>query len=584
VMTLVDAPLYYTMRIMAAENPRNTAQWHTLRGKYRLSVDACRMAISDLTTAIELEPKNWRLYYDRSTAHSFAGFKQEELRDADMVISLHKSGPEGYFARGRARISNGNVDGAVEDLSTAISLDASWSSAFVARGTLMLAQGEYEWALADFTAARRLARDSESRVGALTWRSATNMQLHRYDDAMSDVEQGLLVAPQDAGLREQLLMLQCHFGTLPDGPAADSSKHQQAYFWYLRGIAQFRANEPVQALDSFDRALGVHPNFSECRMARAHVLCELGDYQGAQHCAAIGLLFDPQDTQLQQLKVLALISAYRFTAALDELSKMIEQKPPRNVLATIFETRCQLLQKLGQRDLALADIDNSLQLFPDCSNFLLTQSRLFLDLNLAEKVVANCDVVLASNGADRSLQPVKVDLTDGLCFQFEFAPLQFAFLPTVEQQQAAAQTEARLLRSRAQLLLGRCAESQADYEAVLERDSNCTDGLIVKAEFLARCSDEKLRNPEGALSGAKQACLACRAKKLASIGALAAAYAANGNFSTACFWQELVRDFAPNPLVRTEAEDRLTCYRLGRIATPAELVAQREARDNSSRN
>lgn len=72
------------------------------KGNQALAAEKFDDAIQAYTEAIQLDPKNYVLYSNRSAAYAKAGQYENALKDADETIALNSSWPKGYSRKGSA--------------------------------------------------------------------------------------------------------------------------------------------------------------------------------------------------------------------------------------------------------------------------------------------------------------------------------------------------------------------------------------------------------------------------------------------------------------------------------------------------
>ena len=107
-------------------------------------------AIEDFSRAIELDPKEWRIYGLRAEARKEAGDLDGAILDATKAIELNPSHPLAYASRASARNLKKDYDGAIQDYSEALRLAPRNSDHYVNRGAAKLAKEDFTGAIDDF--------------------------------------------------------------------------------------------------------------------------------------------------------------------------------------------------------------------------------------------------------------------------------------------------------------------------------------------------------------------------------------------------------------------------------------------------
>lgn len=149
--------------------------------------------------------------------------------------------------RALARHKLGRVDEALADYAAAIALDPQRAGAYLGRGNLRLTQGQPEQALADFSRAAEL----EPELFAAHYnRGVTLMRLDRPGEAEAAFSAVIGRDPRDAGA------------------------------WLGRGRAR-AAQDKESALNDFNRAIALRPEWGEARYARGRYLDRQGQTEAA---------------------------------------------------------------------------------------------------------------------------------------------------------------------------------------------------------------------------------------------------------------------------------------------------------------
>lgn len=89
-----------------------------------------------LSSAIELDSKNARLYLDRAQAHRMRGDTNSAEMDLSQAINLDRSYTEAYLLRGTLRRVAGDLSGAKSDIDRVLQLDRQNIDALVERGRI----------------------------------------------------------------------------------------------------------------------------------------------------------------------------------------------------------------------------------------------------------------------------------------------------------------------------------------------------------------------------------------------------------------------------------------------------------------
>ncbi len=143
----------------------DSAEESLQKGKEALEAYKLAEALSHLTEAIRLDPKNPQAYYYRGRAH------------ADDVVAA---------GVGKA------MDRAIADFTEAIRLDPKYTDAFVQRGSAYSTKSDYPKAIADLSEAIRL---DPKHAGAWLSRSRVYYESGEYAKSVADCRQAIQIVP-----------------------------------------------------------------------------------------------------------------------------------------------------------------------------------------------------------------------------------------------------------------------------------------------------------------------------------------------------------------------------------------------------
>lgn len=215
---------------------------------------------------------------------------------------------------------------------------------------------------------------------------------------------------------------------------------------------------------------------------------------------------------------------------------------PRN--GTCYHNRARSLRELKEYDKALADFDEALRL---------------LDPKAMVSVMADTDVA----GADSSQMINSLSLS--------YFVRGYTWLAKGDFQKALADYDealrrdpkhetVRVFRRRLWNQLGAWDKIIADCEATLASDPDDASALVTLARLRATCPDEKFRNGQQAVEGAKKASDLRKGKSAEFLDTLAAAYAESGDFDQAIEYEQQAISIARANVI-ADFEARLKLYR-----------------------
>jgi tetratricopeptide (TPR) repeat protein len=141
------------------------------RGSAYYGLDQFNAALADFDQALEVRPlTRWvqSVYVMRSATYSHLGRYDEAVADADRAIELAPDVPDGYFVQGVAYLGLGNSEMAIEETGKAIELDPKYVGAYYQRGKSLERSGDFRAARADYQTVIDLCSDIGEYEGVYT--------------------------------------------------------------------------------------------------------------------------------------------------------------------------------------------------------------------------------------------------------------------------------------------------------------------------------------------------------------------------------------------------------------------------------
>jgi tetratricopeptide (TPR) repeat protein/V8-like Glu-specific endopeptidase len=151
-------------------------------------------AIALLTQAIQIAPRDARLYLARVNHTIASGQTNIALEDLDRIIALDPKSEQAFWLRGTSRYTNRDVAGALSDVSRVIELNPNNLQAYLWRATINLAQSDHQGAIADYSAMIRI--DPQNTL-AYSQRGSTRFQQNDPQGALEDYSALIRINPKD---------------------------------------------------------------------------------------------------------------------------------------------------------------------------------------------------------------------------------------------------------------------------------------------------------------------------------------------------------------------------------------------------
>jgi tetratricopeptide (TPR) repeat protein len=151
-----------------------TAGAYNDRGLARFEKGDLDGAISDYTTAIEIDPRYTHAYYNRGIARRAKGDLDGAIADYNKYIEMEPRDADGYYKRGVAREAKGDLDGAIADYNKYIEMEPRDAFAYTNRGFARKAKGDLDGAISDYTTAIEIYPRFAAAYNSLAWLCATS--------------------------------------------------------------------------------------------------------------------------------------------------------------------------------------------------------------------------------------------------------------------------------------------------------------------------------------------------------------------------------------------------------------------------
>jgi len=131
---------------------------------------------------------------------------------------------------------------------------------------------------------------------------------------------------------------------------------------YLIGMAQQQLGRFEHAVNSFDRVIAISPGAVEAWFNRGQAQLAAGHRGPGIESLTRCIALRPEHAPFYHARGIALMAAEADARAIEDFSMAIARDP---VMATSFSYRAYLHNRLGQTDLALADVARALEIAPD---------------------------------------------------------------------------------------------------------------------------------------------------------------------------------------------------------------------------
>ncbi|MCS6812119.1 MAG: tetratricopeptide repeat protein [Cyanobacteria bacterium] len=214
-----------------------------------------RDALSRLTQAIQLDPKNATAYYLRGDVRMELGDRQSAISDYSEAIGLDANLVAVYVKRGNAKADLGDDQGAIADYTEAITRDGKLSAAYLNRCLSYSNIGEQDKAISDCTQAINLQPDDvfAYQNRGLSYRRQGKIQL-----ALQDLNTAINLDRNDADLYYNRGVIRHDLGdyqgAILDYTKAIELRPSHALVYYDRALAKIDLDDREGALSDLHKA------------------------------------------------------------------------------------------------------------------------------------------------------------------------------------------------------------------------------------------------------------------------------------------------------------------------------------------
>jgi tetratricopeptide (TPR) repeat protein len=183
---------------------------HANKGVELAQGGAYEEAIAEFTKAIELSPKDPRLYNDRGRVYHRMNRFPEAIEDFSKAITLAPKDYAGYSERGAAEVSQNQMEAAIADLNKALELKPDDAQTLRWLASVHRGLKQYDLAVADYTAILSKTDPNSSdqaRLPAadlLAKRGYTYSLMQQYENAINDYKEAMRLNPNDTDTPQRL--------------------------------------------------------------------------------------------------------------------------------------------------------------------------------------------------------------------------------------------------------------------------------------------------------------------------------------------------------------------------------------------
>ncbi len=295
--------------------------------------------INSLTQAINQNPKDIDNYLNRANLYADDQQYREAMSDLNTAITIQ---PNSYFAlkhRSRLHTNLKEYKKAIEDATSAIALLPNLEMAYIERARAAWYMGDYDNAVEDSTRALELNPDNlrKNRMPALFNRAECYIKLRKFELSLKDCQDALALINE--GEKDPKLTRR---GLLKTKSEA------------LLGL-----NRKEEALEAANAAVLCDGKSYEALYQRALVLQSLRRFAEADKDLTALVEMIPQSEFYYSLRARNRLLMGKIPEALEDITSAMEKEPSK---AELYYSRAYMYMVAGKYKLAIADLDGFLEI------------------------------------------------------------------------------------------------------------------------------------------------------------------------------------------------------------------------------
>jgi len=347
-------------------------------------------AISDYTRAVEIDPSKALGYFNRAVSyHAIWEFKKA-ISDYTRALKIQPRDARYYVYRGTAYYDifqvclgmayeskgdgfgeNGEYDRlaqSIGDYTRAIEIDPNYSKAYFCRGNAHNFSGSApELFLNDYARSKELsevygieiASDpvdipskymGKSEIGAITQKVLDEI------DRWAGGNEHPKVLPSGGHVKGYLETIE------PLHEVAKIIVQKEKVELYNKGVTLFFSGKHKEAIEYFDKAIEVDPNFIHAWSNKGRSLSELGNHEAALECCEKVVELDPQFEFAFHNKGCELCQIGRYEEAIEYFDKAFEFHPNKE---EVWDAKGLSLSQLGRHEEAIECFNKAIELEPN---------------------------------------------------------------------------------------------------------------------------------------------------------------------------------------------------------------------------
>jgi len=217
--------------------------------------------MADFNRAIELDPKQFKAYYNRGGAKAAAWDVNGALADYSRAIELNPKLAAAWASRGAAKVSKGDWDGALADFNQALEIDPKLRAAYAGRGNVHYMNRKWMDALTEYRRSFEVSKDKQDYPRMLVWliRARLN-ETKEADEELAAYLDGRSPSKADEWALKlaEFLLARVSDADLFAAAKSTGPKEESVHLchaWYYVGMKKLLAGDKATAVGDFQKCL-----------------------------------------------------------------------------------------------------------------------------------------------------------------------------------------------------------------------------------------------------------------------------------------------------------------------------------------
>ncbi len=253
-----------------------------LQGLAAFDAKNYEQTIQFMSASIELNPSLAPPYRYRGISHMYLEECSEALTDFEQALSINSNYAAAWAGHALALDCLGDTSQVLSDYQKALSIDPSLAFVHANLGVYYYRNGDYERSLEEFTISVEI---DSNRSGGWSGKAEALYKLGRYRECIVNATRALEINPEEwLAYQDRALCydsVENYNEAILDYKTYIAHDATDPIVWYDMGIAQKHNGDLEGALDSYNKALELKPEYYQAHINRGGVYNAMKEYKKA---------------------------------------------------------------------------------------------------------------------------------------------------------------------------------------------------------------------------------------------------------------------------------------------------------------